>query len=149
MTGEMLWQAYCRAANIDSDRRHDIWEFCGGGPSADELAKLVLAGVKTATSSTKLACETEAGGLPTVGTYSVILFDDGEAACIIRDTKVSVVPFALVSAEHACKEGEDDRSLSKWREVHRRAFAPDYRAAGLLFDETAECVLEEFEVVYP
>ncbi len=149
MTGEMMWQEYCRATNTDSEERHDIWKFCGGGVFADELANLVLAGVKTATASTKLAYEMEGESLPDVGTYSVILFDNDEAACIIRDTKVSIVPFNRVSAEHAYKEGEDDRSLSKWREVHQRAFAPDYKAAGLDFDENGDCVLEEFEVVYP
>lgn len=149
MTGEMMWQAYCRATNTDRDRRHDMWKFCGGGAFADELANLVLTGVKTATASTKLAYEMEDESLPDVGTYSVILFDNDEAACIIRDTKVSIVPFNQVSAEHAYKEGEDDRSLDKWREVHRRAFAPDYKAAGLEFDENGDCVLEEFEVVYP
>ena len=135
MTGEMMWQEYCRAANTDCNERHDIWKFCGGGVFADELANLVLAGVKTATAGTKLAYEMADENLPEVGTYSVILFDNEEAACIIRDTKVSIVPFNQVSAEHACKEGEDDRSLNKWREVHRRAFAPDYKAAGLEFDE--------------
>lgn len=149
MTGEMMWQAYCRATNTDCNERHDLWKFCGGGIFADELAKLVLAGTKTATASTKLAYETTGEALPEAGTYSVILFDNGEAACIIRDTKVTVVPFDQVSAEHAYKEGEDDRSLSKWREVHRRAFAPDYKDAGLDFDEKGDCVLEEFEVVYP
>ena len=69
-------------------------------------------------------------------------------ACIIRDVKVSVVPFHQIREEHAYKEGEDDRSLEKWREVHRRAFTPDYHAAGLSFDENGDCVLEEFEVVY-
>ena len=116
MTGEMMWQAYCRAANLDS---------------------------------TKLSYETAGEDLPCVGTHSVILFDNEEAACIIRDVKVSVVPFNRVSAEHAYKEGEDDRSLSTWREVHRRAFTPDYTDVGLDFDETGDCVLEEFEVVYP
>ncbi len=149
MTGEMMWQTYCRAANIDSNERHDIWKFCGGGTAADELANLVLAGIKTATASTKLAYKLDDENLPEVGTYSVILFDTEEAACIIRDTKVSVVPFNQVSADHAFKEGEDDRSLSKWREVHRKAFAPDYKAIGLDFDEKGDCVLEEFEVVYP
>ena len=57
------------------------------------------------------------------------MFDNDEAACVIRDVKVSVVPFLQVSAEHAYKEGEDDRSLEKWREVHRRVFTPDYRPA--------------------
>lgn len=148
MTGEQMWQEFCRATDTDVLTRHDMWKFCGDGKFADELAKLVLAGVKTATSSTKLAYETAGEALPGVGTYSVILFDNDEAACIIRDTKVSVVPFDEVSAEHARREGEDDRSLEKWREVHRRAFAPDYQAAGLCFDARGACVLEEFEVVY-
>ena len=149
MTGEKMWQAYCRAADLDVNTRHDIWKFCGGGVFADELAKLVLAGVKTATASTRLSYETAGEALPQAGTYSVILFDNDEAACILRDTKVTIVPFDRVSADHAYKEGEDDRSLSTWREVHRRAFAPDYAAVGRSFDETGDCVLEEFEVVYP
>jgi uncharacterized protein YhfF len=148
MTGEMMWEAYCRTTNTNCNTRHDIWKFCGGGAAADELANLVLAGIKTATASTKLAYELDGENLPEVGTYSVILFDNEEAACIIRDTKVSVVPFNQVSADHAFKEGEDNRSLNKWREVHRRAFTPDYKAVGLDFDEKGDCVLEEFEVVY-
>ena len=122
-----MWQAYCRTTNTDSDTRHDIWKFCGGGAAADELANLVLAGVKTATASTKLAYEMAGEPLPEVGTCSVILFDNEKAACVTRDTKVSVVPFDQVSAEHAYREGEDDRSLNQWREAHRRAFAPDYK----------------------
>ena len=78
----------------------------------------------------------------------VTIYGSFAAACIIRDTKVSVVPFNQVSADHAFKEGEDNRSLKKWREVHRRAFTPDYKAVGLDFDEKGDCVLEEFEVVY-
>ncbi len=143
-----MWKAFCRGTNTDVNMRHDIWKFCDGGIFADELAKLVLDGMKTATASTKLAYELAEEELPEVGTYSVILFDNDEAACIIRDVKVSVVPFDQVSAEHAYKEGEDDRSLEKWREVHRRAFTPDYEAAGLAFDESGDCVLEEFEVVW-
>ncbi len=68
---------------------------------------------------------------------------------MLETIKVTIVPFCQVNAEHAYKEGEDDRSLHKWREVHRQAFAPDYAAVGLDFDENGACVLEEFEVVYP
>ena len=68
------------------------------------------------------------------------------AACIIRDTKASVVPFNQVSADHAFKEDGDNRSLKKWREVHRRAFTPDYKAVGLDFDEKGDYVLEEFSI---
>ena len=148
MTGEQMWQEFCHTTNTDVQERHDIWKFCGGGIFADELANLVLAGIKTATSSMRLAYEIAGENLPSAGTYSVILFDNDEAACIIRNTKVTVAPFDQVSAEHAYREGEDDRSLEKWREVHRRAFTPDYQSAGRYFDESGDCVLEEFEIVY-
>lgn len=143
-----MWQEYCLITNTDINTRHDLWKFCDGGIFADELANLVLEGIKKATSSTKLSYEINGEELPQKGTYSVILFDNDEAACIIRDTKVSVVPFWQVSATHAYQEGEDDRSLEKWREVHFRTFAADYEVAGLNFDESCNCVLEEFEVVY-
>lgn len=53
MTGEMMWQAYCRATNTDRDRRHDMWKFCGGGRLPRNLQNLVLTGVKTATAEYK------------------------------------------------------------------------------------------------
>ena len=148
MTGETMWQEFCRTTNTDENTSHDIWKFCGGGEFADELANLVLAGVKTATASNKLAFDMDGDELPDVGAYSVVLFDNDEAACVIRDVKVSVVPFNQVSAEHAYKEGDDDRGLEQWRQVHLRAFIPDYQEAGLDFDENGDCVLEEFEVVF-
>lgn len=143
-----MWQEYCLLTNMDINTRHDLWKFFNGGIFADELANLIIADTKKATSSTKLSYEINEEELPQRGTYSVILFDNDEAACIIRDTKVSIVPFSKVSAAHAYKEGEDDRSLEKWRKVHFRTFALDYKAAGQSFDENCDCVLEEFEVVY-
>ena len=104
---------------------------------------------KTATASSAIAYRTENEPFPEAGCLSVILFDSGEAACVIRDTKISVVPFDKVSAEHAFKEGEGDRSLGYRRAVHEAFFAPDYAAAGLPFDPHGDCVLEAVEIVYP
>ena len=148
MTGGEMWRIFCRENGISAETPHDEWKFCGGGEVGDMLARLVLDGIKTATASAMIAYQTEDESVPKVDSYSIVLFDDDRAACVIRDTKVSVVPFDEVSAEHAYKEGEDDRSLEKWREVHRKAFEHDYAAAGLRFDEHGDCVLEEFEVVY-
>lgn len=125
-----------------------MWAF-RGGEGADELAALVLSGRKTATPSTALSFRQENAPLPQVGGYSVILYANGEAACVLRDTGVKAVPFNEVSERHAYREGEGGRILEEWREIHRRAFAPDYGAAGLAFDGTRLCVLEEFERVYP
>lgn len=148
MTEQEMWKTFCAQSCIDPGTPHEAWAFCGGGPFADELAALVLAGVKTATASPLIAYETEGAPLPCAGGYSVILYDDGQAAAVIRDTRVSLVPFDEVSAEHAYREGEGERTLAQWREIHRRAFTPDYHAAGREFDEHGLCVLEEFELVY-
>ena len=148
MTGEEMWRKYCHKSGVDKETRHDTWKFCGGGPLADELAKLVLEGTKTATASAGIAYEVEEEAVPEVGLLNIVLFDNDEAACIIQNTKVTVVPFDEVCAEHAFNEGEGDRSLAYWKDVHRKAFAPDYEEAGIPFDEHGDCVLEEFKVVF-
>lgn len=145
MTAQELWDRFTRRTGIVAP--YEAWAFCGGGEIGDELARLTLEGTKTATASAYIAYETEKEPIPEVGCYSVVLYDDGSAACIIRDTKVTTVPFNQVSPRHAYLEGEGDRSLAYWKKVHREFFTPDYEAAGLPFDECGLCVLEEFEVV--
>ncbi|MBR3158780.1 MAG: ASCH domain-containing protein [Atopobiaceae bacterium] len=49
--------------------------------------------------------------IPQVGDYSVITDSTGNAVCVIRTTSVHLSPFAQVSADHAYKEAEGDRSL--------------------------------------
>lgn len=149
MTEKEMWSRFCSETGLDPKTPYEAWAFCGGGPVANELAALVLAGTKTATASSLIAFETEGAPLPESGCYSVILYEDGSAAGVIRDTKVSLVPFHEVSAEHAYREGEGTRTLKEWREIHRRAFTPDYHAAGKEFDERGICVLEEFELIFP
>ena len=146
MTHEQMWSRYQQQNPQATD--YQAWAFCGGGPFADELGALVLQGTKAATASTVLAYQTENEPLPTVGCYSVVLSSLGDAMCVIRDTKVTVCPFDEVSERHAWLEGEGDRSLASWREVHHRFFKMDYDAAGLPYDENGLCVLEEFEIVY-
>ena len=149
MTGKEMWRNCCAVNGIPEDTPHEAWAFCGGGEGAGELAELARTGRKTATSSTLLSFRQENAPLPREGSLSVILYANGEAACVLRDTQVKVVPFNEVSAEHAFREGEGSRTLEEWRKIHRRAFTPYYKAAGLPFDEMGLCVLEEFERIYP
>jgi len=59
-----------------------------------------------------------------------------------------VVEFDQVTAEHAWKEGEGDKSLAFWRDVHEKFFAECLREAGLEFTPDMKVVCEEFAVVY-
>ena len=62
--------------------------------------------------------------------------------------KDSYETFNNVSKEHAFKEGEGDRSLEYWREVHKKFFRECLEEYGLEFSENMKVVCEEFEVVY-
>ncbi len=146
MNEKEMWLKY-KENNKDASV-YTAWAFCDGGEIGDKLACLVLDGVKTATSSARVAYELEEEELPKVGNYSIVMYDNGDAACIIRCTKVSVVAFKDVSEEHAYKEGEGDRTLEYWRDVHKTFFSEYYDSVDLEFSENILCVLEEFEVVY-
>ena len=144
MNAAEMWERFCEKSGIKAD--YDDWAF-GGAP--DALAELVLNGIKTATASAYPLYEQEQEPLPKAGDYSVILNTKGEAVCIIRTTKVYVVPFREVSADHAFREGEDDRSLESWRKVPRDFFTREMNDEGLSFDEDMPVVCEEFMRVYP
>jgi uncharacterized protein YhfF len=90
----------------------------------------------------------EGESLPETGEYNIILDAGDEAVCITRTTKVDVGRFSQVTADHAHREGEGDRSLSHWRDVHRKFFTQELEAEGLEFSEDMKLVCEEFEVVY-
>ena len=144
MTAQQMWDKYKTIAQIE-DNAYDSWTF---GSDPDTLAALVLSGKKTATASVAVLYELEGEALPKAGEYSVILDSRDRALCIIRDTKVSVVPFRDVDAQHARLEGEGDLSLAYWRDVHRSCFSEWMQEDGLVFSEDTEIVLERFEVVY-
>ena len=104
--------------------------------------------IKTATCSAYDLYQAEGEPIPKVGDYSIILNSDGEAVCIIKTTTVYVTEFNKVSSEHAYKEGEGDRSLDYWREVHINFLTNELASVHHSFDETTKVVCEEFEVVY-
>ncbi len=145
MNAQELWDKY-KKINPSIGDEIDAWQF---GAEADLLAQLVLEGTKTATASAYDLYAVDDDPLPEVCSYDVVLDSKDQAVCIIQIKKVSVVPFKEVSAEHAFKEGEGDKSLAYWRDVHEEFFKPYYEEYSLTFTSESLIVLEEFEVVYP
>lgn len=47
------------------------------------------------------------------------------------------------------KEGEGDRGLTYWQELHENLFSNWLEEVGLHFSQDSLVVLEEFRVVYP
>lgn len=145
MTHQELWTAY-KAVNPDAGDEYGAWAY---GDDPDTLAELTRKGIKTATASAGPLYELEGEPLPQAGEYSVILDSRDEAVCVIRTTRVYTTPFCEVTAEHARKEGEGDRSLAYWRQAHEDFFRTELAGAGLEFTPDMPVVCEEFEVAYP
>ncbi|MFS9341313.1 ASCH domain-containing protein [Streptococcus australis] len=147
MTPQEMWNAY-KQINPTIGDEVDAWAF---GVDSDLLAELVFKGEKTATASASAydPYEVEDEPFPQEGTFDVILDSQDQAVCIVEVTKVSVQPFHQVSADHAFKEGEGDKSLPYWRQVHEDFFKACLGEAGLTFTPESKVVLEEFRKVYP
>jgi uncharacterized protein YhfF len=139
-----MWDLFKKEKHINHDN-YQAWSF---GVEKDILSLLVEKGFKTGTASAHIFYEIEKEPLPQIDEYSVILDSKEEAVCIIRTTKVYVTPFNKVSADHAFKEGEGDRSLEYWRKVHKDFFCDELKTINLDFSEDMKVVCEEFEVLY-
>lgn len=124
------------------------WSFGATPQQADELGALVVNGTKTATAAALWDYQAAAEPLPEVGTMGIITDSAGEPLALIVTTRVDVVPFDQVDADHAWAEGEGDRSLQHWREVHQWFFT-EYAEHDRGFSPQMPVVLERFEVLYP
>lgn len=145
MNATEMWHAFCAGDPMLANAPHEAWAF---GCEPDLLAKLVLRGQKTATTSSYPLYALENEPLPQVGEYNIILDGNDKAICITKTTKVYRTLFKNVSARHAYLEGEGDRSLAYWRKVHQAFFTDELAEVKLDFTPELEVVCEEFEVVF-
>lgn len=134
---EQFWAAARRAQPELPPARPAAWPLGAYTDSAqaDDLLTLVLAGVKTATSSSLWDYEAASEALPAVGDLGILLDGAGEPRAVVRTVAVNVTTFNEVDEDHAYAEGEGDRSLASWRREHERfwrqhsqndrGFAPD------------------------
>lgn len=132
-----------------ADREIGSFSFGNTKAMADELAALVVAGIKTGTAGGYELYLLDGAPLPAADAVDVVLDGDGEPRCIVENHLVQVLPFGEVTEAHAYKEGEGDRSLAYWRQAHLDYFQPIYQEElGKAFDETSKIVYEEFRVIY-
>lgn len=140
-----MWAEFSTQTGIEAE--FDAWSFGSEAVPgmATELALLVRDGPKRATAGVRDEYLAEGNQLPREGDYSVILDDEGDAVCVIRTTEVTVKPFGEVDDAFARDEGEGERTLSWWREAHRRFF----EGHGVAVDDSTLMILERFELVWP
>ena len=143
MNAEEMWQAF---PDKKADDTYLAWQY---GCAQDKLAQLTLQGTKTATASSYPVYKAENEPVPAVGDYSIILDSQNQTVCNIQTTQIDIVPFYQVDEEQAYLEGEGDRTLTYWREVHRTFFESEMQSIHQKFTEDMLVVCERFKIVYP
>ncbi|AHG22301.1 RNA-binding protein [Chania multitudinisentens RB-25] len=117
------------------------WAFGDTEQLADDLAKRVLEGGKTATCS-----NLDGEAIPQPGDIFVVVDGKNAPVCAIELTAVEMSTYEQVGADHALAEGEGDGSLAYWRKEHKRffeeydLFSPDMTLVLMYFK-----VIEKFE----
>lgn len=144
-----FWDEFIEATGVaDEARFYEAFAFGDSEALADELAALVLAGVKRATAGSVWSYAEEGRRLPEPGDLSIVTDWAGRPLCVIETRSVEVLPFDQVGEVFAATEGEGDASLDYWRAAHRAYFTRECERAGRSFDESMLVACECFEVVY-
>lgn len=141
----------CKAYFKSVNSKHKIlpyWYFCDNKTDANACAKLVLEGIKRATTPSLAWYEKRKAALPSVGDLNVITDWSGQAVCIIQTRSVEVVPYINITQEYAAIEGEGDKSLDYWRRVHWEYYKRELGEFDLLPTKNMLVVCEIFDVVY-
>jgi uncharacterized protein YhfF len=146
-----VWREYLAGLVPDHPHRFskpDVFAFGGEPELADELAELVLAGQKRATTSLAAEYTSLNEPLPRVGSVSIVVRGDGTPVAIIETTQVTMVPFETVGDEFAAIEGEGDGSLAYWRDAHREYFNGVCARLGGHFDTETPVLCQVFRVLW-
>ena len=118
-----------------------VWAFGDTPELANELAALVITGIKTASCCSFDSYRQETTPV-VVGSYSIVLNSAEQPVCVIRTVAMRLVRWCDVTEAQARQEGEGDLSLDYWRAGHQEFF----QRAGT-FAEDMELVFEEFSLL--
>ena len=122
------------------------WHFELTEGACNYLLDLVLKGQKKATASSVLGYQIEGEEIPKEGNLSIITDWDGNPRCVIKTTRVRIIPYKDITFDIAKLEDEDD-TLESWRKNHEKFFTEEGKDLGYKFSEEMEVIFEEFEVI--
>ena len=148
---EAFWQRYLHS-RPDRDYRParpaNVADFGNSKEMADQLGGLVLAGVKTATSSLAWEYEVSGEALPAVGDVEIIVDGSGEPLCVTEITEVTIRPFNTINEAFAFDYGEGDQTLAWWRRALWEYYSAECQKLAREPDETMPLVCLRFRLLY-
>ncbi len=145
---EGFWNEFLEAKGLpDFTVCSEVMRFGRDEAECGHLLKLVLRGKKRASTAAYESYKISGEQLPISGMYRIVTDFDGVPRCVIKATKVEVIPLCDITAKQAQREG-GDASFEEWKESHRDFFTRQAEQLGYGFSEDMQVVYEEFRVEY-
>ena len=128
--------------------KFDAYYYCADEENANICADLVLKGDKRASAGLLWSYEVENEPLPEIGQLTVVTNWEKIPQCIVETNSVEIKQFKEVNTEFAFEEGEGDKYLKFWRDVHWKFFSIECEEMGRKPSQEMPIVLERFRLVY-
>jgi len=150
---EACWESCLRSLPVNTQaptRYFDASAFGSEGENdlADELAELVVQGIKTATASVLNYYQEGNHPIERAGDRCIVLMSTGRPRCIIEMTEIRILPFGEVDEAFAAEYGEGERTLQWWREHLGAYYARECASRGWTFSEEIPLVCKRFRVAF-
>ena len=144
-----MWEAFiARHPEYRHQPKPESYYFCDNKKDADACAELVVKGIKQATSTSLWWYNQNKAALPIAGDLAIVTNWEGEAKAIIKCTKVDQVPFNKITADYAYIEGEGDRSLAYWQQVHWDYYTREMEPYGAKPAQDMIIICEQFMTIW-
>ena len=125
-----------------------VIHFCDNEKDANNCSELVNKEIKRASSHSLLGLQLRKEVLPKIGDLAIVTDWNGKAKSIIRTTGVKLIPYFAIREEHARMEGEGDKSLNYWKQVHWEYYTRELSEFGRVPRESMIVVFEQFEKLH-
>jgi len=148
---DRFWQQYLeKLPDSERDRGYfEAFQFGKGREMATQLSRLVLDGIKTATSDLIWHMEANNGKQPwQVGDEHIVFNGDWRPVCVIQTTELTIKPFRDIDEAFAHDYGEGDRTLPWLREHLYAWYGNECREIGREPSQDMPLLCERFQVVY-
>ena len=133
--------------NDDNPVLYDYFSFEGDKKTSDYYLSLILEEKKKVMITPLYAYTEEENDMPILNSYSVIMDWEGYPRCIIKTTKVSIIPFNNITKEIVDLEGENT-TLEEWKASNEKYYKEDAIEYGYSFSSDMELCVEEFVIIH-
>ncbi len=147
-TVEDYWKEFqAKNPHYREEDQPKSYYYCDNKKDADECAELVVQRIKQATSTSVWWFKKFNEQLPGPGDLAIITNWDGVPKAVVKTTRVENIKYKDITPEYAIIEGEGDKSLEYWKDVHWKYYSNEMKELGEIPSEEMEIVCEYFETI--